>query len=56
VEAPRPEADALAALRERSQAVMAPGRPNNRVVAGAIVALWLLLAALRMSLLARLFL
>jgi uncharacterized membrane protein YkvA (DUF1232 family) len=45
--------DVLAECRERSREVMAQGKPVNRVAAAVIVALWVLLAALGISLLAR---
>ncbi len=38
-------ADVMAECRARSQAVMAEGKPVNRVAAGIIIAIWLMVAA-----------
>ena len=46
-------APVLAECRERAQAVMALGKPINRVAAAAIVAIWVLLAALAVALVVR---
>ncbi len=43
----------LAECRERAQAIMALGKPINRVAAAAIVAIWLLLAGLAVVLIAQ---
>ena len=38
-------ADVMAECRARSQAAMAEGKPVNRVAAGVIIAIWLMVAA-----------
>jgi uncharacterized membrane protein YkvA (DUF1232 family) len=43
----------LAECRERAQVLMADGKPINRVAAAAIIAVWLLLAALAIAIVGR---
>jgi len=43
----------LAECRERAQAIMSQGKPTNRVAAGVIIAIWLLLAVLAVLLVVR---
>jgi len=43
----------LAQCREQAQAIMSEDRPTNWATAGVIIAIWLLLAALAVSLVAR---
>lgn len=46
-------AGVMAECRARSQAAMAESKPTNWVAAGVIIAIWLLLAALAIALVAR---
>ena len=46
-------AEVMAECRDRARAAMSAGRPTNRVAAFVIVAIWLLLAALGIALVAR---
>ena len=45
--------DVLAESRDKASGLMSEGKPTNRVAAAVIVALWLLLAAMAIALIAR---